>query len=173
MYSVDTTLAAMTLQAYWSLDTDEILRRLSTTSAGLSSAEAARRLEKYGPNELRERRPVTRTIVLLNQVRSPLLLLLVFAAVAAGVAGEWPDALIVLVILAASVGIGYSREYSAQSAAARLQSRVRALAAVVRDGKQFTVPVRVVVPGDVILLSAGSLVPADAIVVRSERFLRQ
>ena len=97
-----------------------------------------------------------------RQLKSPLLLLLVFAAVMSLIAGEWSDAGIVLVIVVATVGIGYSREYRAQRDVAALAARARTRVTVLRDGRPRTVPREEIVPGDVVLLSAGSLVPADA-----------
>jgi Mg2+-importing ATPase len=143
------------------------MRRLHSEPAGLSSAEAARRLVQYGPNELREQGQLSRARVLWNQLRSPLLLLLVFAAGASALTGEWIDAAIVFAILVASVGIGYSREYRAQVAADKLRVRVQAVATVLRDARPVTIPLREVVPGDVIMVSAGSLLPADAIVLEA------
>ena len=80
---------------------------------------------QYGPNEASESPGVTRLGVLWSQLRSPLLLLLLFAAAVSILTGEWTDAVIVLAIVVASVGIGYSREYRAQTAAAELRTRVR------------------------------------------------
>lgn len=108
--------------------------------------------------------------MLLAQLRSPLLLLLVFAALASALTGAWLDAAIVLAIVLASGGIGYAREYGAHAAAAALRARVRVRATVLRDGHPETVPVEHVVPGDVVLLSAGALVPADAIVLEATDF---
>jgi P-type Mg2+ transporter len=152
---------------YWALPTVDLLRQLRSTPEGLSSADAGERLREYGPNELRERHPLSRLGVLLKQVRSPLLLLLVFAAAASALSGEWLDSAIVLTIVVATVAIGYSREFSAQSAAAALRARVRVRTTVLRDGCQESVPVEHVVPGDVVLLSAGSLVPADGVVLEA------
>ena len=84
---------------------------------------AAQRLREYGPNELRERRRLSRLDVFSRQLRSPLLLLLVFAAGASGLTGQWIDAGIVVTIVVATVAVGYSREYSAQAAAAALRAR--------------------------------------------------
>jgi Mg2+-importing ATPase len=106
----------------------------------------------------------------MAQVQSPLLLILVFAAVVSAFTGEWMDALIVLLIIRASVGIGYSREYSAQTAVVALQAQVRTKAHVMRDGNRVVIPVEEVVPGDVVLLSAGSLVPADGILLDATDF---
>jgi Mg2+-importing ATPase len=155
------------LDAYWARDPMEVMRHLDSGPAGLSSAEAARRLIQYGPNALREQGQLSRARVLWNQLRSPLLLLLVFAAGASVLTGAWIDAAIVLTILVASVGIGYSREYRAQVAADKLRARVQAVATVLRDARPVTIPLREVVPGDVVLLAAGSLLPADAIVLES------
>ena len=153
------------LAQYWSLEVDELARRLRSSEDGLSSAEAAARLRQYGPNELREHRAFSRLRVFWNQLRSPLLLLLVFAAGASALTGEWVDASIVLAIVAATTGIGYAREYKAETAAAALQARVRTLAQVLRDGSVQQAAMREIVPGDVVLLSAGSLVPADAVII--------
>ena len=152
---------------YWALQTVDLLRQLRSSPEGLSSAEAGKRLSEYGPNELRERHPLSRAGVLLKQIRSPLLLLLVFAAAASALSGEWLDSAIVLTIVIATVAIGYSREFTAQSAAAALRARVRVRTTVLRDGRQESVPVEHVVPGDVVLLSAGSLVPADGVVLEA------
>jgi Mg2+-importing ATPase len=94
----------------------------------------------------------------------------VFAAAASALAGEWPDAMIVLVILSVSIGIGFSREYHAETAAAKLRAQARTRASVLRDGRQVTIPAREVVPGDIVLLSAGSLVPADATILEANDF---
>ena len=155
------------IASYWSLSPRELLERLRSSNDGLSSAAAAERLRNYGPNELRERRPLTRAGVLLRQLRSPLLLLLVFAAAASALSCEWLDSTIVLTIVAVTAAVGYSREYSAQAAAATLRARVRVQANALRDGHPTLVPVEHLVPGDVVLLAAGSLVPADGVILEA------
>jgi Mg2+-importing ATPase len=151
--------------AWWSVEPAELLRRLGSSPDGLSSEAAAERLREYGRNELREEQKLSRLRVLWNQVRSPLLLLLVFAAVASLLSGEWTDAAIVLTIVVATVGVGYTREHSAQRAVAELRARVKTLAKVLRDGAIQQVPVEEVVPGDIVALAAGSLVPADGVLL--------
>jgi len=159
-----------TPEPYWSADADVLIQRLGSAREGLSAAEAAKRLREYGPNQVREHRHLSRTRVLLNQIRNPLLLVLVFAAGASAITGAWVDAFIVLLIVFATVGIGYGREYHAQTAAAALQARVSTRSRVFRDGRVETVPAEEVVPGDVVLLSAGSLVPADGVVLEATDF---
>ena len=90
----------------------------------------------------------TRLAVLWNQLRSPLLLLLLFAAAVSVATGEWVDAAIIVAIVLARAAIGYTREYRAQSAAAQLRSRVQVHATVLRGGERQSVPVHDVVPGD-------------------------
>jgi Mg2+-importing ATPase len=155
---------------YWSTDADVLVPRLRSSHDGLSAADAAERLREYGPNQVRERGRLTRPRVLLNQLRNPLLLVLVFAALASAMTGEWVDAVIVVVIVLATVGIGFAREYHAETAAAALQARVRTRARVLRDGHAVAVPTEEVVPGDVMLLSAGSLVPADGVILEAADF---
>jgi Mg2+-importing ATPase len=155
------------IENYWALDTEELARRLDCTADGLSSTEARRRLGLYGPNQIREREQLSRLRVLWAQLRNPLQLLLVFAAAASALTGEWTDAIIVLTIVIVSSGIGYWREYSAGVAAAALESRIRVRTKVLRDGAQTSVEFDEIVPGDVILLNAGSLVPADAVVLEA------
>jgi len=144
-----------------------VLRHVESQGNGLCSREAAARLVRFGRNVLREQGRLSRISVLANQFRSPLLLLLVFAAGAAALSGEWIDATIVFVIVAATAGIGYSREYDADSAVAALRNRVRTHTTVLRDGIAHQVPMDEIVPGDVVLLSAGSVVPGDAVVLEA------
>jgi Mg2+-importing ATPase len=164
------TRPARAVEAYWSADADTLLQELRSAREGLSAAEAVRRLRAQGRNEIREHQSLTRTRVLVNQLRSPLLLVLIFAAAASALTGEWVDAAIVIAIVLATVGIGYSREYQAETAAAALQARVRTHARVFRDGHAADVPVDEIVPGDVVLLAAGSLVPADGVILEAADF---
>ncbi|HYJ11751.1 MAG TPA: HAD-IC family P-type ATPase [Polyangiaceae bacterium] len=149
---------------YWSLGQDEVLSSLGTTRAGLSSLEASERLERFGPNSLREQH-LSWLTAFAGQVKSPLVLLLVFAAAASALTGEWIDASIVLLIVACSVAVGFSREYSAQRAAAALKARIQTRARALRDGREVLVPVDELVPGDVVRFSAGSIVPADGVLL--------
>ena len=160
----------MSLAAYWSVDPADLLNQLASSGQGLTSADAEARLAVVGLNQLREHRPLTRTRVLLSQLRSPLLLLLLFAAGAALLTREWLDAAIVLVILLATVGVGYSREYSAQAAAQALRARLTTRSVALRDGQPTPVPMSHIVPGDIVLLSAGSLVPGDGVILEANDF---
>ena len=152
---------------WWSMGVPELCRSLGCTTEGLDAEEASRRLRAFGPNDINGKPRHTRLLALWNQLRSPLLLLLLFAAVISGLSGEWVDAAIVGLIVLATVGIGYSREYSAQTAAEALGKRVKTRSTVLRGGSSASVPVEEVVPGDVVLLCAGSIVPADAVILEA------
>jgi P-type Mg2+ transporter len=152
---------------FWTMSPEALLQHWSSSANGLSTTEAEARLRRYGSNTLQTGRDLSHLRVLFNQVKSPLLLLLVFGAVISAVSGEWIDAAIVLIILIVSIGIGYQREYSAQRSAAALRARLLNRADVLRDGQKTWLLVAQIVPGDVLLLSAGSLVPADAIVLEA------
>jgi Mg2+-importing ATPase len=158
------------LTPYWAADLTALFTRFRSGPDGLTAADAAVCLRDQGRNELRERRESSRLDVLVRQLRSPLLLLLVFAAAASAVTGQWLDAGIVVAIVVATVGVGYSREYRAQSAAAALQARLHIRTTVLRDGRTQSVIPEEIVCGDVIVLSAGSLVPADAVIVEATDF---
>ncbi|MFI6987893.1 magnesium-translocating P-type ATPase [Nonomuraea wenchangensis] len=142
------------------LPVEEVLARLGGTTGGLSQAEAERRLAAVGPNALRTHR-ARRLAVLARQLRSPLLVLLAVTAAASFFLGERSDALIIGVILAASVGLGFVNEYRAEKAAESLHSQIRHRCLVRRDGRTRLVDVTSLVPGDLVELRLGDIVPAD------------
>jgi P-type Mg2+ transporter len=141
-------------------DAQSVLERLGSSAGGLSPEEAHRRLARCGPNALSGHgaRPWG---VLWRQLRSPLLLLLVVAALTSLVVGERLDSLIILGIVTLSVGLGFVNEYRSERAVERLQTRIRHRAVAVRGGSLVSVDVTELVPGDVVLLDVGDIVPAD------------
>ena len=155
---------------FWSQPLDRLLTGLNSTAQGLSTSEANRRLQQVGPNTLKAGRQVTALGLLLNQFKSPLVLILVFAVIVSAFAQEWIDAVIILVIILGSSLLGFWQEYRASTAVAKLQARVTIKALVLRDGKAQSIPAEAVVPGDVVLLSAGSLIPADGILLQAQDF---
>jgi Mg2+-importing ATPase len=138
---------------------------------GLGSAEAARRLRQWGRNELHASRAPGRLRVLVRQLASPLLLLLVFAAAVSAATQAWLDATIVVSILLASTVLGAIREHGAETAAAALRSRIDARVTAIRDGVATSIPGTELVPGDLVVLSAGRVVPADVRLVTATECL--
>lgn len=154
-------------EQYWSLGADEVARSLGTAAAGLASVEAARRLEIHGPNALEDEEGPGLWQLLWTHLRSPLLLILIFAALIAVVVKDWMEAGIVLAIIALSSALGIAHEYRAGVAVADLRRRIALRATVQRDGSPTVIPATTIVPGDIVLLSAGSLVPADCLLLES------
>jgi len=152
--------AELDVMAASSVPLDDLLPRLAASAHGLSAGEAAARLARYGPNAVSSHK--ARLLpVLWHQLRSPLMGLLVAAAIASYFLGERNDAVIIGVILALSVVLGLVNEYRAEKAAEALHSRIRHQTVAVRDGVEAPVDVVDLVPGDVIEMRLGDVVPAD------------
>jgi Mg2+-importing ATPase len=156
--------------AYWSISPDQLLALLSTSRDGLQQADAEQRLKQYGPNAIKPQQHATALRLLLGQFRSPLVLILIFAAIVSGIVKEWVDAGIVLAIVLGSTILGFVQEYTATNAVEKLRSQVTIRSRVLRGGKPQTLPSEEVVPGDVVLLAAGSLIPADGVVLEADDF---
>ena len=155
---------------YWSQPTDSLLASLHSTPGGLATDEARQRLEQFGPNALRAREKATALGLFLNQFKSPIILILLFATGVSAVVKDWVDALIILAIVFGSAALSFVQEYNANAAAEKLRARVTLKATALRDGQPQSVLAEEVVPGDIVLLSAGSLVPADGVVLEARDF---
>jgi P-type Mg2+ transporter len=148
------------LDAAASMQATEVLTALGTSQTGLTSAEAAARLAADGPNAVRTHHAsLWRTLI--GQFRSPLLLLLLAAALVSALVGEAADALIIAVIVTASVGLGTANEFRADRAAEALHAEIRHEVSTLRDGAPVDVDATQLVPGDVVSLGIGAIVPAD------------
>ena len=129
-----THLGEMGLADAACLSSDEVLHRMGSGPDGLSSDEVTRRLQQFGPNALGTHR-VRATTVLFRQIRNPILVLLLGAALVSGLTGGGTNALIIAVIVALSVGLGFFNEYRAETAMASLRAKIRQEADVRRDGR--------------------------------------
>ncbi len=158
--AASTNIEALTAARVSSAPLADALRWLDTSAEGLSSAEASARLLRYGPNSVRSHR-VSAIAVLGRQLHSAVLGLLAATALVSFFLGDSKQAIIIGVILAASVGLGFVNEYRAERASAALHSAVHHTAVVRRDGRFDKVDVTELVPGDVIRLALGEAVPAD------------
>ncbi|HEY3230680.1 MAG TPA: HAD-IC family P-type ATPase, partial [Roseiflexaceae bacterium] len=154
--------------AYWSLPPGQLLAAIGSTPDGLRAAEAAQRLVQYGPNLLQAHTHATALRAFLGQFTSPIMLILLFATLVSAALGDWIDAAIILAIVFGSATLSFTQEYRANTAAEKLRAQVRIQATVLRDGQPRTIPVEEVVAGDVVLLSAGSRVPADGVVLEAK-----
>jgi len=146
---------------WYQLEENKILKKLETSEEGLSDSEAEKRLEKYGPNKLPEAEGISRFKILLHQFTSPLIYILIVAAVVTAFLGEYIDTGVIVAILMLNAIIGYFQEYKAEASVKALKSMVVPRARVVREGKEKEIPSEDLVPGDIVLLASGGKVPAD------------
>ena len=149
-------------EKWHTLEEEKLLHLLSTTSQGLSSEEAEKRLEEYGQNELRGREGESFLFHVVKQFRNPLIYLLLLAAGVSLLAGKHIDSAIIGVVVLLNAGLGVIQEWRAEKALSALRGLSAPRAAVVRDGKAKVVDAATVVPGDVLLLERGERVAADA-----------
>ena len=150
----------------------ELIAGLNTSPDGLSSAEAAARLEKYGPNKLKDAEKPTLLQRFIEQLKDPMLIILMIAAAVSAVtnfiSGEsFAEVFIILIVVLLNAVLGVFQESKAEAAIEALQTMTAATCKVLRDGKQVSVHSDQLVPGDVVLLEAGDSVPADGRLLES------
>src|SRR4030043_570184 len=155
---------------YWSLTPEQLLSNLHTSRDGLQTVDAEQRLKQYGLNAISAQQQATALRLLLSQFKSPLVLILIFAAISSGIVGEWVDAIIVIATVLGSTVLGFVQEYTASNSVAKLRSQVTVKSSLMRGGQAQMLPSEQVVPGDVVVLSAGSLIPADGVVLVADDF---
>ena len=155
---------------FWSKEVNEIAQRVNSSINGLSEKDAQEILRSVGPNRIQSKERVTPFGLFLNQFKSPIVLILIFATVISAFLQDWVDAVIILLIVTGSALLSFYQEYNANNAAAKLKEQVSFKTDVLRDGKTASLPTDEIVPGDVVLLSAGSLIPADGLVIEAKDF---
>ena len=150
-------------QISWhALTSAQILQQLATPpETGLTSEEAARRLESYGPNQLTEAPGVTFWQMLIDQFKSFVVIMLIVAAVISSLLGDWEEAAAIMAIVILNATLGVVQERRAEQALAALKKLAAPDAQVVRDGQRQSIPSPQLVPGDIVLMEAGNYVPAD------------
>jgi P-type Mg2+ transporter len=156
---------------YWSRDASTLAATFGGDIGGLTSDRAAAQLAIVGPNSVEDAPRLSALRLLLRQFESPLVLILAFAAAVSLVLQQWIDAGIILAIVLGSSLLSFFQEYRASTAVEELKKRLALTAHVLRDGVEQVLPVTQIVPGDVILLSAGNLIPADGIIIEAQDFL--
>ncbi len=155
---------------YWAKPVEETVNSLNSTLEGLSGVRATEILKNIGANSVQSKKHVTPLGLFFNQLKSPIVLILIFATLISAYLKDWPDAIIILLIVMGSALLSFFQEYNANNAAEKLKEQVSFKTDVLRDGEIQSVPTEEIVPGDVVLLSAGSLIPADGLVVEAKDF---
>jgi Mg2+-importing ATPase len=156
---------------FWTLAVADARARVESGPDGLSGTEAGARLARVGPNEIATGDRTSTLDLLIRQFRSPIVLILVFATVISGVLGDVTDAVIILAIIALSGLLGFWQERGATRAVAALLAVVQIKVEVRRDGRVQEVPSTEIVPGDVVQLNAGDVIPGDGLIVDSNQLL--
>jgi len=146
---------------------EETLKELSASEAGLSQIEARRRLAEYGPNELGKEKRSSPIRLFLEQFTDILIVILLFATAFSIAIGEIPDAVVIIAIVLATAVLGFVEEIRSEKAVEALKKITAPTATLLRDGKETKVLANEIAPGDIILLYAGDKVPADARVIKS------
>ncbi|WP_193335567.1 magnesium-translocating P-type ATPase [Devosia beringensis] len=157
--------------SYWNEDPTALAASLGAGLGGLTSERAASQFAAVGPNSVQDAPRLSALRLLLRQFESPLVLILAFAAAISLVLQQWVDSGIILAIVLGSSLLSFYQEYRASTAVEELKKRLALTARVLRDGQEQVLPVMQLVPGDVILLSAGNLIPADGIILEAQDFL--
>jgi Mg2+-importing ATPase len=163
--------AAESSKAFWSREAQDLIAELKTGVEGLAAEEAAERLRRFGPNTVDEHEELAAISLLFRQFESPLVLILVFGAAISLILQNWVDATIILTIVLGSALLGFTQEYRASTAMAALRRRLALTTKVLRAGRVETVAATAIVPGDIVCLAAGNLVPADGRVLAAKDFL--
>ncbi len=152
---------------------DEVLQGLGVSAEGLSTAEAKERLDKYGPNKLKEAPKPTLIQRFFAQLKDPMLIILLVAAAVSALTGmlagesEWAEVIIILAVVLLNAILGVIQESKAEAAIEALQTMTAATCKVLRDGKMVVLHSDELVPGDVVILEAGDSVPADGRIIEN------
>ncbi|MBI5327748.1 MAG: cation-translocating P-type ATPase [Deltaproteobacteria bacterium] len=142
-------------------NTDEVIESLGSSLEGLSLSEAQKRIAEYGPNELIEKKKKSHLAMFLEQFKDFMIIVLMIAAIISGFIGDVIDTIAIMVIVVLNAVIGFVQEYRTEKAMAALKQMAAQFATVIRGGKPTNIPASEIVQGDVVVLEAGKIVPAD------------
>jgi len=152
---------------FWTLSTDELLQELTANSSGLTQDEAEIRIKRYGANVLKARKNHSKLALFFTQLKSPLIIILIMAAVLSAFLGDPADTVIILTIVLGSGLLGFWQEVGAAGAVEKLLAIVEIKAVILRNGDAVEIPFAEVVPGDIAVLSAGGGIPGDCLLLES------
>ena len=147
---------------YYNYSVNKVLDEFKTSSKGLSQQEAEKRLEKYGLNEIKEKKKISPFQIFFNQFKSPLIYILLFAIIITLLIGEYTDSVIISIIVVVNAVLGFAQEYKAEKSIEALKKLTSLKATVLRDGNKKRILAKELVPGDIIRLEEGEKIPADA-----------
>ena len=155
----------------YQIDAEQVLKDLDSAAEGLTREEAAKRISRYGPNELAEKKKGPAFMMFLDQFKDFMIIVLIAAAVISGIIGEVSDTIAIIVIVVLNAVTGFVQEYRAEKAMALLKKMAAQTANVVRNGAVTNILSEEIVPGDIVILEAGNIVPADMRLIDTARLM--
>ena len=155
------------MKEFWTYESKDMLKKLNADENGLSSREAEKRIDKYGQNILEERRSSSNLEMFINQFKSPIIIILIFAAVLSIFLKDYTDGIIILIIIMISSLLSYSHESKANNAVKKLLSSVSVTSSVLRDGKFEEIDNAMLTVGDIINVKTGDMIPADCLIIEA------
>ncbi len=153
------------MKDFWSYDKDDILKQLNSSENGLSTKEAEDRIEKYGKNIFEEKKSTSKFMIFLSQFKSPITMILIFAAILSIFLKDYSDGVIILIIILISSFLSYLHESKAKDAVKKLLSSVSVTSSVLRDGKFQELDNGNLTVGDIIKVKTGDMIPADCLLI--------
>ncbi len=156
------------MEKYWLKTSDETIKLLFSSRDGLTEEEAAKRLKKYGLNDIPKRKEKSAIFLFLSQFKNPLILALIAASLISIFTGGFYEAIIIVTIIFLNCSVGFFQEYKSEKDLQKLCKYIKYTAKVLRDGKVTEVDTRKIVPGDIVCLETGDRVPADLRLIEAE-----
>ena len=158
------------IQTPWFLNNEEVLINLESSTNGLREEEAEKRLKIFGLNKFKNQKTISITKLAIRQIMSPLIFILIAAAVLTGILQEWINMVVIIIAILVNAGLGLYREYQAENTLEKLVTYIKERSRVIRDGKEKEIDSHLLAPGDIIKLSYGSRIPADARIISVNGF---
>ncbi|MGE5628660.1 MAG: magnesium-translocating P-type ATPase [Solirubrobacterales bacterium] len=153
------------IQNFWNYSTEQLLIMLESDRSGLTESEAQKRQVKYSSNVLKKNSKLESLLLFISQFKSPIIIILIIAAIISVFVGDATNAAIIFIIILLSGLLSFWQESGAKNAVAKLLEIVQIKSKVYREGKSYEIPVNEVVPGDIIILSAGDIIPGDSYII--------
>ncbi|MEX1014045.1 MAG: HAD-IC family P-type ATPase [Candidatus Paceibacterota bacterium] len=159
-----------TNKAFWCLKKEDVFKDLKTRESGLTPKEVEERQKEIGLNSFSKEKRFSKFKILFNQFKSPLIFILIIAGVVTLIVQEWVDSGVIFLAIFVNAALGFYQENRAENALERLKSYIKERARVIRDGEEHEIDAKQIVPGDLIHLSYGSRIPADARIISAKNF---
>jgi len=159
------------IQTPWFYSGEEVIKKLNTSIGGLSEQEAQKRLKYFGNNEFRKKGTPSIFKLAIKQFMSPLIFILLVASLLTVILQEWVNMSVILGAVLINIGLGFYREYQAENTLEKLVTYIKDRSRVIRDGNEQEIESSLLVPGDIVKLSYGSRIPADARILSVNNFM--